>query len=178
MELAARNYYTGVGSRETPDDVGELFSDIAYFLESKGFILRSGAAPGADAFFERGVCENINKEIWVPWEGFNGSTSTLLPTPESSVLARKYHPIFDKLKDGAKLLHSRNCHQVLGADLNTPSKFLLCWTNGGEVVGGTATAIKLARDNNIQILNFGKYTTIKRMKEAFYDFIILNGVEI
>jgi hypothetical protein len=43
----------------------------------------------------------------------------------------------------------------LGGDLKTPSSFLVCWTPNGEDVGGTRTAIVLARKNNIEILNLG-----------------------
>jgi hypothetical protein len=51
----------------------------------------------------------------------------------------------------------------------------LCWTIGGELIGGTATAIKLALNNSIPVLNFGKYDNVHSMQEAFKDFIILLG---
>lgn len=41
-------YYTGVGSRETPKEVLNYFSKLAYFLASNNYILRSGHAQGAD----------------------------------------------------------------------------------------------------------------------------------
>lgn len=169
------NYYTGVGSRETPLKVCKFMSEIASSLESHGLILRSGGAPGADLAFERGVAKDSNKEIWVPWIGFNGSKSINLPTPDAFLLASTIHPVWPHLKRGARALHARNCHQVLGADLNTPSKFLLCWTEGGEVKGGTATAIKLALNNRVPVLNFGKWKTVKSMYDALKDFLIFNG---
>lgn len=49
--------------------------------------------------------------------------------------------------------HARNCHQVLGANLDSPVDFVLCWTPGGATTGGTATAIKLARKHNIPVIN-------------------------
>ena len=45
-------------------------------------------------------------------------------------------------------IHSVLHQQVLGLDLKTPSKFLICWTPEGKEKGGTATAIKLAIINN------------------------------
>lgn len=41
-------YYTGIGSRQTPKDILKLMEDIAFKLAQKGYILRSGAAGGAD----------------------------------------------------------------------------------------------------------------------------------
>lgn len=168
-------YYTGVGSRETPDKVCKFMGEIAATLEAQDLILRSGGAPGADLAFEAGVSSGQFKEIWVPWAGFNGSTSKNLPSEQAFVLASTIHPVWSNLKRGARALHARNCHQVLGHDLKTPSKFLLCWTENGEVKGGTATAIKLALNNRIPILNFGKWKSVASMYDALKDFFILNG---
>lgn len=46
-------YYTGIGSRETPEDFLKLFTQVARYLEIKGFTLRSGHARGADYAFEK-----------------------------------------------------------------------------------------------------------------------------
>lgn len=43
-----KNYYAGIGSRETPKDFLNLFTAVAISLEKRGCILRSGHAPGAD----------------------------------------------------------------------------------------------------------------------------------
>jgi len=168
-------YYTGVGSRETPAIVKAFMSVVASMLETSGYILRSGGADGADNAFESGVTVVANKEIWVPWLGFNKSKSLLLPSDDAYTLASTIHPVWNQLKPGAKSLHARNCHQVMGKDLNTPSRFVLCWTENAEVKGGTATAIKLALNNNIPVLNFGKWNSVASMEDAFEDFLILNG---
>lgn len=168
-------FYTGVGSRSCPHDVSCLLATFAEVLELKGYGLRSGAADGADAAFESGVKYTYNKEIWVPWLGFNNHKSKLTPSDDAYILAATIHPVWNSLTKGAKSLHARNCHQVLGTDLNTKSKFVLCWTEGGQVKGGTATAIRLATKNNIPVLNFGKWTELVSMIDAFEDFLILNG---
>ena len=62
-------YYTGIGSRETPSHILELMTKIAKYLDSLGFILRSGGAPGADTAFANGA---VNKQIFIPWKNFNG----------------------------------------------------------------------------------------------------------
>lgn len=150
-----REYYTGVGSRQTPKQITEFMQTTARKLQEADYILRSGAADGADLAFESGVdCPN-SKEIWIPWIGFNKSDSTNLPVPEAFDIARTVHPAWHKLTDGAKSLHARNIHQLLGADLNTPSDFVLCYTHDGDTIGGTATVIRLAKKLNIPIFNFG-----------------------
>ena len=147
-------HYTGIGSRQTPAELGSLIAKIARVCANDGLILRSGAAPGADAMFEQharargGACE-----IWVPWRGFQGHPSTLVPVPEAFAIASEIHPAWDRCSDGARKLHARNVHQVLGADLQTPSEFVVCWTPRAQVVGGTATALRLAKRSKIPIMN-------------------------
>lgn len=147
-------YYTGVGSRRTPENVMEMLTELAVECRQRGLILRSGAADGADTAFENGAGKL--KEIYIPWKGFNGSKSTFYNSdPKASEIAKKIHPRWHGLSEGARKLHSRNVHQVLGEYLDTPSDFLICWTEGGKDVGGTATAIKLAKQHNLPVFNLG-----------------------
>ncbi|WEM34370.1 hypothetical protein [Xanthomonas phage X1] len=132
--------------------------DIAYFLAYEAnAILVSGGARGADSFFEEG-CDRAggNKEIWLPEAGFNGSKSKLIgASKDAYIVAERYVGHWKNCKAWARAAHARNCHQVLGADLLTPVSFVVCWTPGGERVGGTATAISIAEDKGIPILNLG-----------------------
>ena len=167
--------YTGIGSRETPDDVGELMTNIAQELEEDGFILRSGGASGADSFFERGITNPRNKEIYLPEKDFNKNISKLFGVSNEALeLASTIHPAWSKCRPYARLLHARNCYQVLGKDLRTPTDFVLCWTEGGAIKGGTATAIKLAQKYSIPVLNFGSVKS-KKFREAFDNFYMLAG---
>lgn len=150
-------YYTGVGSRSTPKDIIERIEVIGQLLAVNQFTLRSGAADGADLAFERG-CDSRRgqKEIFVPWAGFNGNQAPFIPImPEAFALARSVHPAWHKLSDAGKRLHARNCYQVLGKDLKTPSSFLICYCPvvNGEPTGGTRTAIKLAEKYKIPVWN-------------------------
>jgi hypothetical protein len=145
-------FYTGIGSRQCPVEICQVMTGIAYILYSKDYILRSGGADGADSAFEEGAGDR--KEIYLPWKKFNGNTSPLFkPTKEAFELAATIHPVWEQLSYGAKCLHARNCHQVLGLDLQTPSEFLICWTLGGGERGGTATAMKLAKQHDIPVIN-------------------------
>lgn len=164
-------YYTGIGSRSTPLDALTAIKLISKNLDERGYTLRSGAADGADTAFE---ALSTNKEIWIPWSGFNHSRSSNLPSAEAFNIASTVHPKWNYLTDPVKKLHARNIHQVLGADLKTPSLFVLCWTPNGEVVGGTATAIRLAIKNNVPVLNFGKYDP-STYEEVLEDLLILTG---
>jgi hypothetical protein len=160
-----KKYYAGIGSRETPEEILELMTKIAKKLEEKGYILNSGGADGADAAFAKEV---KNKQIFIPWEGFNGIEDGICDLrKEMYELAENMHPAWDKCSDGAKKLHARNTQQVLGRDLKTPVKFVICYTKDGKKKGGTATAIKLAENNNIPVTNLG----IKEDLEKALKFI-------
>jgi hypothetical protein len=147
--------YAGIGSRETPDNILQKMNKIAIYLARGGWTLRSGGANGADLAFESG-CDVVNggKEIFLPWPNFNGSTSTLCsPTKDAFIKAATMHPVWEKLSYGARKLHARNIHQILGLKLNDPANLVICWTKDGKEVGGTATAIKIAKEYNIKIVN-------------------------
>jgi hypothetical protein len=154
-------YYTGIGSRETPLEILQIMIESAKILSTKGYCLRSGGADGADSAFEKGATE---KEIYLPWKGFNGSDSELHKVCSRAIAtAESIHPAWDKLSQGAQKLHARNCYQILGQRLTSPSEFVICWTKDGKEIGGTRTAIVLAKKYNIPVFNLG----IKSVEEAF-----------
>lgn len=185
-------YYTGVGSRETPEDILELMKTLAYKLASDGYILRSGGADGADKSFQDGWWDNYQDtrhehgrpeaEIYIAWGGFNGlklgmyGDSIVIPSgalaEKAFDIAASIHPAWDKCSHGAKTLHSRNVFQVLGRDLKTPSKMLIAWTKltrAGEPTGGTATAIRLAEKHNIPCFNLNRVDDLARILKYLED---------
>lgn len=169
-------YYTGIGSRNTPKEVLDLFEKVASFLANKGYILRSGGAKGADKSFEIG-CDKINgeKEIYLPWYRFENSNSLLIVSDKKAFeIAEQFHPYWHNLSQGARKLQARNSHQVLGLDLNTPSKFILCWTKNGKGQGGTGQAIRIAKQYNIPIFDAGSYSNIEDVKKNLKVFLIDN----
>jgi len=148
-----RKYYTGVGSRSTPPDILELMSKIAKDMQMLGYVLRSGGAGGADEAFEKGADE-MHREIYLPWQGFNGNGSKLAGVCNGAIQrASEIHPAWARCSVGVKKLHARNVYQVLGKDLKTPSEILICWTRNAEVKGGTATAIRLAKEVGAKVYN-------------------------
>lgn len=167
-------YYTGIGSRETPKDILELMEDIAFKLAGKGFILRSGAAKGADKAFQYGaqtyadmVDERVTLgQIYIPWDSFvlydeyykdwYKVLDRMSKKAEAYQLASETHPAWNKCSKGAKALHARNTFQILGTSLNNPSSFLICWAKvdkHGNISGGTRTAWELAKKYNVPCFN-------------------------
>ena len=186
-------YYTGVGSRQTPKEILEMMSEVGEKLADKGFILRTGAAQGADQAFEVGWVRHVqmnpgnwtSAEIFLPWEGFEKHTRdamfgcNYLPDLDSPSLyqtalaiAEDTHPNWAACSRGAKTLHTRNIYQVLGRDLATPSNLLIAWTpltKSGNPKGGTATAIALAERYGVPCFNLNKpedYARVSKFLEG------------
>ena len=162
-------YYTGIGSRDTPQYILNLMTDLASRLESNGYILRSGGADGADQAFSDGVSLDKNKHVYLPWNGFNGINNGILTEAEDWAYdeAKTIHPAWNRCSQGARKLHARNIHQIRGHGSNPKlSEFVVCWTPKGREVGGTATAIKLARSLNIFICNLGNKDMENEIRES------------
>lgn len=134
--------------------------------------LRSGAAEGADMAFERGA--GPMSEIYLPWHGFNRRfeyNTIPRPTVAAYVMAATVHPGWFNMGYGARALHARNCHQVLGSKLDDPSMFVVCWTPDGcedeasrnRDTGGTATAIVLAARCGIPVFNLQRAGAMERL---------------
>lgn len=170
-------HYAGIGSRETPAEVMTAMTDLATIVAKAGYTLRSGGADGADTAFEIG-CDKVkgNKEIFIPWRGFNKSQSVLYPaTPQAHKLASEIHKGYQYLSPAAKNLIARNMHQVLGYSLNTPVKCVVCWTKDGcediehytTKTGGTGSAIALASTFDIPVFNLKNYGRLQAVCEFF-----------
>jgi hypothetical protein len=148
--------YTGIGSRETPQEVLNAMYYLAQHLRSMGFILRSGGAGGADSAFEAGASPRM--EIYIPWNGFSGrkqdGISTIVPILDFE-MARHFHPAWDRLNIGGQKLQARNCNQIFGANTKQPipTNFVICWTKGGAPTGGTGQAIRIANHYSIPVYN-------------------------
>jgi hypothetical protein len=154
-------YYAGIGSRETPDKVLRLMERIGHRGAERGYVLRSGGASGADQAFEFGcVAGNGPKEIYMPWRGFSrrnpqGDDYHYGASIIAYEMAARFHPNWAACTDGARTLHARNCHQVLGMDLNTPCTRIICWTPNGARGGGTGQALRIAQHYDIEIHDLG-----------------------
>lgn len=154
--------YTGIGSRETPEDILKLMIKIGYALGQAGWTLRSGHAEGADQAFELGAIRaDSEMEIYLPWKGFNGAPTSpihqYIPIrdyhPEAVRVAEMFHPAWDKCSNGARKLHQRNVYQVAGIELDTATAMVICWTKDGKRQGGTGQALRMAEHLKIPIFD-------------------------
>jgi hypothetical protein len=152
------NYYTGIGSRKTPEIVLVAMYLLSYRLANLDWTLRTGGADGADYAFERGCLDAKGDiELYLPWVGFNGAKSDMpLPNKAAYEMAAAIHPAWHHCSRGARALHARNAYQVLGENLDLASRFVVCYTKDGELVGGTRTALVIAQEAGIPIINFGE----------------------
>jgi hypothetical protein len=146
-------------------------------LAEHKFLLRTGGAKGADQAFELGArMAGGAVEIFLPWPGYNGYglRPEIYRGPlsiEAFQLAKDIHPAWAGLSSGVRKLHARNMHQILGADLNNPVRFVICWTpDGAETeaecsleTGGTGTAIRLASRHGIPVINLSRSKALDRI---------------
>lgn len=206
-------YYSGIGSRETPQDVLGIMEDAAFRLARIGCVLRSGKAGGADAAFQLGVqkyCISLDKErpeaysankaeIYIPWNGFGTpgledwwdiSLDNLNMVMPGQIDARNEiigeihpNPVALRQKRGAFALHSRNVHQVLGANIlePRPSKFCLYFASEdkhGNPKGGTATAVNLAKKHGVRCLNLNTPERLQKLESFLNELEKKRGIQI
>lgn len=174
--------YAGIGSRSTPPDVLQAMRSIGYTLAERGWILRSGNAPGADLAFQEGAWEYLiqipeqdvpHVEVYLPWREFGAGDRVRpstrwysSPTPDAIELAFEIHPTGRRLSRGATALHARNGHQILGRDLASPVDAIICWTPDGAQdltsinrgTGGTGQGLRVGclRAPDAQIFNLAR----------------------
>jgi hypothetical protein len=167
--------YAGIGSRATPDKALGTMTRVAERLRALGFTLRSGGAQGADSAFDAGA--GSAAEIFLPWRGYErrqGATVALeQPADDAFPVAEGLHPAWERLKSPVRALMARNAHQVLGAGLDRPAAFVVCWTpDGAETeaersreTGGTGLAIALASRWGVPVFNMRRPGALQRLAE-------------
>lgn len=166
-------FYTGIGWRDTPTEICDAMTLIAAALEKKGYILRSGGANGSDHAFQSGLTDPQNGRIFIPWIGFqnkdglvkNGLLIKKERLDQATEIASKFHPHWDKLSQGPKTLHTRNVPQVLGENLDTPSRAIICYTKDGKFSGGTGQALRIAHHYKIPIINLHNKLNLKLLTQ-------------
>lgn len=172
-----KKYFAGIGSRKINIAAAIILQDYCKKLCECGLILRSGGASGSDIAAEKG-CDEVSgtKEIYLPWKGFNDSTSSLYsPSTEAFEVAKWYHPRWNSLSPAIRALMARNSHQVLGDDLKTPVECIVCWTPQGLSIGGTSQAIRIAEDHNIPVFNIASPKDVRQL-DFFLSHLILEKI--
>src|SRR4051812_10381420 len=163
--------YAGIGSRRTPGDIFELMVECARLLASRGWTLRSGGAKGADTAFANGAYLWAPKvELYLPFHRYNGHQYARLysPTDAAYRMAERYHPVWGRLEAPARTLMARNCHVILGPELDDPVSRIICWTPDGTLdgqgpdSGGTGHALRVAAGE----APAAKVTNLARQEDA------------
>lgn len=157
-------FYTGVGSRKAPQNVLRTMQSLASKLQSLGFTLRSGGAQGSDSAFDSGTKSAGRSALKRIYHADQA-------TEMAMSIASQFHPAWDRCSDYVQRLHGRNSFQVLGLNLDTPSKFLVCWTPDGCIshsertikTGGTGTAISIANHYGVPVFNLFRSNHLLRI---------------
>ena len=166
-------FFAGIGSRQTPVDVLASMTALTRRLTGDGWCLRSGGARGADSAFAAGAPIQ-RRRIYLPWSGYNtlsgpdchhlraGELTRFLP------IAEQFHPAWEKCSPAVRALHARNVAIVLSLSAADPVRFIICWTPGAQVVGGTGLGLRLARHHDIPIVNLAHSSvdTVERFISA------------
>jgi hypothetical protein len=172
--------YAGIGSRETPPRVLQLIETIAERLANDGWVLRTGLSPGADQAFYRGARAGQGRvELYLPWPRFQqdarldtdarGVSVLSSPSKDACELGARFHPAWDGLGRDARRLLARDGHQVLGANLKTPARLIVCWTPDGSLdgtgplSGGSGQALRIAHDRGIEVLSLARDEHLRRL---------------
>ena len=175
--------YTGVGNRYIPDEVYRRIFNISNRLDKLGLLLATGDAIGSDHAFASG---SSHKEIFHPtwYTGIMTDSSHIITDPkvldEMRRIAKEYHPGWNGLSFKVRELHARNVPQVLGKNLDTPSKFLLCYTRDGATktttkdTGGTGQAIRVAVAHDIPVINLRNEGSLYELKDLLLSHGVIN----
>jgi len=155
-------YYTGIGSRQTPFQILASMTWVAKRLRTGyDFILRSGGAAGADSAFELGAADK--KEIYT-------AHSDIPDWAMKSV--EQFHPRPDLLNNYVKRLHARNALLIFGEQgpegpRENWSRFIICWTPGGRITGGTGQGLRIAQHYDIPVFNMADPKILARLESQW-----------
>lgn len=167
MSYDNNKFYIGVGSRSASAEMLEEIQTLAYLLAKKKYTLLSGGSEGCEQAFEKG-CDLARGQKFIfglaGWHGrfqrkeVNGQYNSQLWN-DAQAIAKMYHPAWDDLSPYVQKIMTVKSFVVLGGNLATRVKFLICWTPDGVTkntsprTGGTGQAIRLAKHNKIQVFN-------------------------
>ena len=195
-EFKPRPYkiFTGIGPRDIDETNFLRIYDVSYQMTKNGYYLRSGGARGCDASFELGNREaNDNqREIFIPWNKFqqdhtnpcskvyyHDNKNVFMYNREYDQILNRlvsdFHPRYNHLTRGPMALMKRNCHQILGLNLDTPTELVI--TDGKvkfdsnnlicDCEGGTGFAVRLAYALKIPIYNLSTEDHRKLLTEQY-----------
>lgn len=184
-------YYAGIGSRNAHSVILDMCRHLGRMMAILGYTLRTGAADGCDAAFMAGAnqVDPSLVEVFTPWAGFGdeyiveGNAVYTQPSIAAALIAQDVWEsrgrFWGSISHGVQKLMARNTHQILGQNLATSpeSDFVICWTENGKNLGGTAQGLALARSRQIPIVNIGdsKFLYFYEIWGAIADLLRRDG---
>lgn len=170
-----KSIYAGVGSRALSEEGKALIHHVATALAKGGAVLRTAGAEGSDEEFEK-ACDAAQgqKQIILPWKGYNSNKSTVALCLESiQAKVAELIPQHKELERGHLRLIATGIPPVLGVELDMPADFVVCWTADGcncaatrtKATGWTGIAIVAAERAGIPVFNLGGSTGYMQLQE-------------
>lgn len=159
--------YAGIGNRDTPQPMLNLITAISRRL-SKTYVLRTGAAVGADRAFMEGT---MKAEIYVPWHNYEGFPLNHAICKAALKEAEQQHPSWKNLTQGVRNMHGRNMQIIAGPHMEDYVDFVLCFTRDGcdsvktrsMETGGTGSAISFADSLGIPVINLANAISLDQL---------------
>lgn len=171
----------GIGSRKISGnpEAAEIFRKVFERFNGcldgnrAGILLRSGGSEGADMIAE--TTFKGAKEIILPWTDFNGTHPDALiyrKDSEAEEIVNRLHPAPEKLKTGARKCIERDVWEIIGPpNSRRDANAVICWTPEAKMVGGTAMAMRVAKEKGIPIYNIADPRDLERLeKDVFSRF--------
>lgn len=171
--------FAGIGSRRTPEDMLTMMYNICQLLGKDGYTCDTGACIGPDQKCAEGtLVGGGNVHLYLPWRTYelewaDKMRETYHARMKHTILDERYHldamesvklhPKYGILKHSYKLLHGRN---YLIIHPEKPVEFILCWTPGGLIDGGTGQALRIAERYGIKVYNLGDLVVLDRFAAA------------
>ncbi len=165
--------YIITGDRNTPPEVADRMIVAMKQLEEKHFTTRTTGLDGPDNAVE---AQATNLELFLPWKGFNNKVSkNYYNTKECLIIAKQFHPAFDGLKPAIHAFLGCNVRLVLGNNLKSAARFMICYTEDGaeneksrtSKTGNLGLPISIATTMRIPVFNF-RHTDAE---ERLYTFL-------
>ena len=175
MSAATGAAYAGIGARQTPDPLLVQLEELGARLARLGWTLRTGMSPGADqAFYHGALGAGGDVELYLPCPDFQAQARLAdergrvrvseRPTRAAVGLSARFYlaapgEAWATLDECARALLARDVHQVLGRDLDSPARFVVCWTPAGDRdgrhprSGGTGQALRVAAARSLPVFN-------------------------
>lgn len=156
-----------IGSRDISPETKENLVKIGKFIAFKGWTVVTGNALGSDAAFAEGANQVDPTKVWLhlPWWSYNKELihpkNVIRPSdPSWSELARKHHPVYDSLTQGAKKMMDRNAGIILDS-----SVVIAVLNHKKSGFGGTGHGWRVAGELNLPRLDLSKINNIEEVFE-------------